>query len=91
MGANAVFCKPMDAVLPILAAQAMSGDEQSVQNNLFYVLILPPLVYSCLQLVSWKRYTLVPDRVKTMRRELKALLQMRSSTTASSATLFGDV
>ena len=78
MGANALFCKPMDAVLPIVAAQAMS-DEINCQRNLFYVLIVPPLIYSGLQLASWKMYNLEPNRAKTMRLELKTMLDNNRS------------
>lgn len=80
MGNNALLCKPMESVLPIIAAQAMSN-EANAQRNLFYILILPPLIYSCLQLLSWKNYSLGPQRVAEMRQELKTLLS--SSSTSS--------
>ena len=82
MGANALVCKPMDAVLPIIAAQALA-DESNAQRNLFYVLILPPLVYSCLQFLSWKNYTLEPERSAKLRTELKAMLSRTDSDAAS--------
>jgi Na+/melibiose symporter-like transporter len=45
MGANALVCKPMESILPILTATVLNrGDESNQKQNLFYLLVLPPLV-----------------------------------------------
>ena len=72
MGANALFCKPSEALLPILGAKALDrGDDNSM---LFRVLILPPLLFSVLQLLSWRNYNLDAARVEMLRAELKAAI-----------------
>jgi Na+/melibiose symporter-like transporter len=74
MGANALVCKPMQSILPILTATVLnSGDESNQKQNLFYLLVLPPLVCSCLQLLAWRRFDLTPKRTVKMRDELKKL------------------
>ena len=77
MGANALLCKPMESVLPIVAAFFLgrtdfSSNEQSEDARwvLFYLLVVPPLLFSCLQLLSWSNYNLHPDRTDRMRQEL---------------------
>ena len=80
MGANALLCKPMESVLPIVAAFFLgktdfSTNEQSVDARwvLFYLLVVPPLLFSCLQLLSWRNYNLHPERMDSMREELEEL------------------
>ena len=80
MGANALLCKPMESVLPIVAAYFLgktdfSTNEQSADAQwvLFYLLVVPPLLFSCLQLLSWRKYTLHPERMDSMREELEEL------------------
>jgi Na+/melibiose symporter-like transporter len=74
MGANALACKPMESILPILTATVLNrGDESNQKQNLFYILVLPPLVCSCLQLLAWRRFDLTPKRTVKMRDELKKL------------------
>lgn len=77
IGANALLCKPMTSVLPIVAAYFLhetdfTSNEQSesAQWVLFYLLVVPPLVFSCLQLVSWRNYNLNTTRMNRMRAEL---------------------
>ena len=81
MGANALLCKPMESVLPIVAAFFLeetdfSNNEQSEDARmvLFYLLVVPPLVFSWLQLLSWRKYNLFPERTDRMREELNRLL-----------------
>jgi Na+/melibiose symporter-like transporter len=74
MGANALVCKPMESILPILTATVLDqGDKSHDKRNLFYLLILPPLMCSCLQLLAWRRFDLTPKRTVKMRDELKKL------------------
>lgn len=77
IGVNAIFCKPAESILPVLAAHMlrslnmqMEGD-QHVQSALFKVLVIPPLVFSILQWLSWRRYTLTPQTTNQMREELR--------------------
>lgn len=79
MGMNALFCKPAESILPVLAANMlnklnlhMEGDEH-VQKALYKVLIIPPLVFSVLEWLSWRRYTLTPQKTHEMREELQLL------------------
>jgi len=81
MGANALLCKPMESLLPIVAAFFLettdfSSNEQSEDARwvLFYLLVVPPLLFSCLQLLSWRTYNLYPERTDRMREELDILL-----------------
>jgi Na+/melibiose symporter-like transporter len=85
MGANALLCKPMESVLPIVAAYFLgntdfSTNEQSetAKTVLFYLLVVPPLVFSCLQLMSWRKYNLHTQRMDSMREELEELTAMDS-------------
>ena len=87
MGANALLCKPMESFLPIVAAMFLgetdfSTNEQSegAQWVLFYLMVVPPLVLSCLQLLSWRKYTLHPERTGQMREELKELVTSEHNT-----------
>jgi Na+/melibiose symporter-like transporter len=80
MGANALLCKPMESVLPIVAAFFLgrtdfSSNAQSEDARwvLFYLLAVPPLLFSCLQLLSWRKYTLHPERTDRMRKELEKM------------------
>jgi Na+/melibiose symporter-like transporter len=80
MGANALLCKPMESVLPIVAAFFLgrtdfSSNAQSEDARwvLFYLLVVPPLLFSCLQLLSWRKYTLHPERTDRMRKELEKM------------------
>ena len=50
MGANALLCKPMESVLPIVAAYFLGNTDfstneqsESAKNVLFYLLVVPPL------------------------------------------------
>jgi ABC-type multidrug transport system fused ATPase/permease subunit len=77
MGANALFCKPAESFLPILAAYllrdldiASESADDDVQRVLFKVLIFPPLLFSILQWLSWSGYTLTPESTKKMREDL---------------------
>jgi hypothetical protein len=79
MGANALMCKPMESLLPIVAAQAMmSTDAAQIQHNLFYVLVLPPLLFSILQLLAWKNYDLSILRTNQLRKELQSLVKKQA-------------
>lgn len=69
MGTNALFCKPMESVLPMIAATVMERTSSNRQS-LFYLLVLPPIVCSTVQLKAWSRYNLTPKRTSAMRSEL---------------------
>jgi len=85
MGANALMCKPMDSLLPIIAAWGLdragfavnleedSGAEISnaEQWTLFYLLIGPSLIFSPLQHYIWDNYDLSVDRVQMISRQIK--------------------
>lgn len=79
MGMNALFCKPAEAILPVIAANLMSHmnlhteDNPEVQAALYKVLVLPPLAFSVLEWISWRNFTLTPQLTSQMREELKAL------------------
>jgi hypothetical protein len=82
MGVNALFCKPAESFLPVLAAHMLGKfdfnveDSEDVQKVLFQVLVIPPLVFSIVQWASWRRYTLTPSKTSQMREELR-ILQLR--------------
>eukprot|EP00934_Nitzschia_sp_Nitz4_P005787 Nitzschia sp. Nitz4//scaffold426_size8320//5308//6807//NITZ4_009128-RA/size8320-processed-gene-0.4-mRNA-1//1//CDS//3329551618//5777//frame0 len=90
MGMNALFCKPAEAMLPIVAANMLdkmdlqAEDNQDVQLVLFKMLVIPPLVFSVFEWLSWRRFSLTPDATHDMREELKKLHRIES---ASSDTL----
>jgi hypothetical protein len=69
----------MESLLPIVAAQAMmSANAAQVQRNLFYVLVLPPLLFSGLQLLAWKNYDLSILRTNQLRKELQSLVKKQA-------------
>jgi hypothetical protein len=72
MGANALFCKPMESLLPIVAGTVLQNKGDS-QQNLFYLLVIPVLLFSVAQFLFWSRYELTPDRMKGFRHELDSL------------------
>jgi Na+/melibiose symporter-like transporter len=41
-----------------------------VRQILFRLLVIPPLVFSVLQWVAWRSYTLTPDKTRQIRDEL---------------------
>eukprot|EP00536_Pseudo-nitzschia_multiseries_P012793 jgi/Psemu1/244859/estExt_Genewise1.C_5080038 len=77
MGVNALFCKPAESILPVVAAYMLdkldltSDGNEDVQRILFKLLIIPPLVFSVLEWISWRRFTLTPTDTKQMREELR--------------------
>ena len=87
MGAKALFCKPAESFLPILAAYLLrdlditseSADDE-VQRVLFKILIVPPLLFSILQWLSWSGYTLTPEITKKMREDLREYSDISSTT-----------
>jgi len=72
MGANALLCKPVESFLPITAATVLQEHKES-KVSLFYLLVLPPLICSCLQILSWSQFDLTPRRTARMRNEVKKL------------------
>ena len=54
----------------MLAANVMEVNGASRQS-LFYLLVLPPMACSVLQMVAWTSFDLTPRRVSVMRRELQ--------------------
>lgn len=92
MGVNALFCKPMESVLPMLTAYFLSGTDFENSNSaatrlvLFRLLVFPPMVCSFLQFLVWSQYSLVPERTQQMRQELQSLKNKQQSLPASSLT-----
>ena len=62
--------KPVEAILPMIAANVMEYNGETRQS-LFYLLVLPPMVCSVLQMIAWTSFDLTPRRVAVMRRELQ--------------------
>lgn len=84
MGFNALFCKPMDSLLPIIAANrlggvgyakgALVGSEQlNISRAFFDLLVLPPLVLCMFQYVCWSNYSLKGDGMVQIENELAQL------------------
>jgi Na+/melibiose symporter-like transporter len=78
MGANALLCKPMESLLPVVSAifldETSFSDEimsQPAKRVLLYLLIIPPMVFSVIQMWAWKSYSLTPERTRRIRDELK--------------------
>uniref|UniRef100_A0A7S2VBA9 ADP,ATP carrier protein n=1 Tax=Entomoneis paludosa TaxID=265537 RepID=A0A7S2VBA9_9STRA len=80
MGTNALFCKPMESVFPMIAASALESSTSS-DRSLFYLLVLPPFVCSIIQYAAWSQYSLTPTRTANMRSELKLLKQEHHDST----------
>lgn len=92
MGANALFCRPAESILPITAANVLDGlpgDEENgpalaYRERLLYLLVVPPLVCSVLQIVAWRGYDLTPYKTSRLRDELKKLRASRRPPPGSS-------
>lgn len=54
----------------MIAANVMEYNGETRQS-LFYLLILPPMAFSVLQMIAWTSFDLTPRRVAVMRRELQ--------------------
>lgn len=79
MGVNALFCKPAESILPVVAATMLdkldltSDGSEDVQRVLFKLLIIPPLIFSFLEWISWSRFTLTPAATNQMRDVLRTI------------------
>ncbi len=79
MGVNALFCKPAESILPVVAANMLdkldmtSDGSEDVQRVLFKLLIAPPLAFSFLEWLSWSRFTLTPAATNQMRDVLRKI------------------
>jgi Na+/melibiose symporter-like transporter len=79
IGVNALFCKPAESMLPVIAANRLENfsltaeDDENVQKVLFKLLVMPPLLFSCIQYLSWRRYSLTPAKTSQMRDNLRHL------------------
>ena len=80
MGANALLCKPAQSLLPVFAAVFLDDTEfqtekksESAEWVLFYLLVMPPLFFSGLHILSWSHYTLLPGKADKMRGERRRL------------------
>jgi len=74
MGMNALLCKPMESVLPVIAATVLDGKEGSSRaSTLYLLLVMPPMVCAVLQLISWNSYNLAPQKTAQIRQQLKEL------------------
>ena len=78
-GVNALFCKPAESILPVVAANMLdtldltSEGNEEIQRVLFKLLIIPPLVFSFLEWISWRRFTLTPAATNQMREDLRKI------------------
>jgi len=85
MGVNALFCKPAESILPIIAASFLgktseqndeTGEESLASYSpeskvvLYRLLVFPPLVCAMLQLLVWSRYSLNTKTTDKLRNEL---------------------
>jgi hypothetical protein len=79
MGVNALFCKPAESFLPVVAGNMLdtldltSEGDENVQRVLFKLLVIPPLVFSIVEWMSWERFTLTPAETSQMREDLRIL------------------
>lgn len=79
MGVNALFCKPAESILPVVSAHMLENyslateDDENVQKVLFKLLVIPPLVFSVVEYLSWRRYTLTPAKTSQMRDSLRMM------------------
>lgn len=62
--------KPVESMLPMIAANVMEYNGETRQS-MFYLLVLPPMACSVLQMIAWTSFDLTPRRVAIMRRELQ--------------------
>ena len=60
----------MESILPMVAAYVMEHNGAS-REPLFYLLVLPPMLFSVVQVIAWTSFDLTPRRVSVMRRELQ--------------------
>ena len=90
MGVNALFCKPAEYLLPVIAASNLEGLELDLEGTvrhrftdsehnhvptvLFRLLVIPPLIFSILEWISWRFYTLTPSQANQIRTELMQVL-----------------
>lgn len=73
LGATTLVCKPMQSLLPILAATLLDAYPQQPREVLFYLLVLPPWICSMLQLWVWMKYDLHPHRTYELKEELQEI------------------
>lgn len=78
MGTNALFCKPAQSALPVIAATVMEHSSSN-DRSLFYLLVLPPLFCSIIQIITWRRFSLTPSITASMRSELISLEQKQET------------
>ena len=71
LGATTLFCKPMQSVLPIIAATLLDKYPQNTQSALYDLLVIPPFICCFLQLWVWWDYDLHPKRTHELRIELQ--------------------
>lgn len=90
MGMNALLCKPMESLLPMVAANVLEQHGNS-RESLFNLLVIPPLVFSTLQLLSWSSFDLTPTRTAKMRDELDKMLPRFAQRSSSEMTIMEGV
>lgn len=80
MGFTALFCKPAESILPVVAGTMLDkldmtteGVDTNVQRVLFQLLVIPPLLFSVIEWISWSRFTLTPSETSQMRDELRLM------------------
>jgi hypothetical protein len=79
MGFNALFCKPAESILPVVAANMLDTLDLTVEGSadlqrvLFKLLVIPPLVFSFIEWMSWSRFTLTPSETSQMRDDLRTM------------------
>lgn len=79
MGFNALFCKPAESILPVVAANMLDSLDLTTEGNadvqrvLFKLLVIPPLIFSFIEWISWSRFTLTPSETSQMRDDLRMM------------------
>lgn len=83
LGATTLACKPVQSILPIVAANLLHYYPLQRHKVLYYLLVFPPWICSLLQLYVWQHYDLHPKRTQEMRVELQYLKQQHRQTDGS--------
>lgn len=73
LGAATLVCKPIQSLLPVLAATLLDKYPDNPRQVLYYLLVLPPCICCVFQLWVWRRYDLHPQRTHELRVELQEI------------------
>ena len=73
LGAATLVCKPMQSLLPVVAATLLNRYPDNPRLVLYYLLVLPPCICSMVQLWVWQWYDLHPQRTQKLRLDLQEI------------------